>query len=1740
MKWKRITSITLLLCLLMSMAMPAASAANINTVGAGRLSTPMVGIDVSSWNEEIDWAKVKAAGVEFAIVRIFHHIADTPNYELDPYFERNVREAQKYGIHLGGYFFSYAPNLAAITTEANMVVNELNKYPGVFTFPIVFDAEDGDKTDGFDIGSFAGDACKTFCTILEANGYYPMVYSYDWYFEAKIGMSNVKDFDLWQASYPKDSDGKQIYAGKGPTQTVDHSKRAKLSSYDSNVTMWQYTGAGVIDGIYAGDGGAIVDLNVCYVDYPSIIKNGGYNGFSKSDTPAFQTTPLTYRTGANGPHSTYKNSKYYTHVTSIGLTGDGVTDTLAAALSQLGYYEGTASNPYSGLYNTWDEYATNKTTEYVYNYGDADSSGYKMAWCASFCSWSLYQARVTNHSTHAQSCRNNIGDSAYIWRECSCYQWADQLIRVGRYSARGTYTPKAGDLIFFNMEGGNQVWTNHIGLVRYCDGSKVYTIEGNRHNHVGLYSYSLSDTQICGYGKLPYPTNANAPKVDYTGQNKTAGQYITNNVTLSVSGTKGGSTAFTVGKYEMFEVTGFDGTYARVSYKGSTGYATLNSNTIQVTARGADAVQSMDVSVDTASIKNTSYAAGPAISAAQNTQNPNIYITGLREDSNSYKGLENFGSNKDKIMINGRTWTKWESRWGEQVLKDIWVYGAGDGKAYLGIDVVDLSKLHLKGTNSEYGEEIKTIVIKRGFEVIKTASNLMSSGEISSNSYGSSDVVGVFKENVILVANGTGGFDVHLGGSDSLGLDGYTFQNTNPRYMKVNKNGVNIRSGPGTTYASIGLANSGETYEFLDEGVSSFRKIDYKGQVAWISNYDSASTLTENFGEVNVVADANVRSGPDTTYSILGTATAGTKLEYLGETQNTKWLKVNYNGQTGWISNVNATLAAPQYVVSVTAANEDWVSVPDPASFGFDGDPVLAAPTQDNRSKRFYYDAYYKDQYNDIAGYVSANWAMTDADGTDVFSNPDSGISRCTEGCEGFAIDLWPHVKAGVYTITATDPSTSRQASKTVTVTKEPDYLRNVTLTCVEVAYDEQRHYWPVASSEEEIRLTAIAHGENQYGQSLELDADSDVFWGLTDGFDNVDGVHFRTQLNGVSIVGTQGNPFQATVTVPANTETEVWIYAGIWRGEDFVCHPYLMKISPAGVELDSVISDLDGNRLTSGQLTNVQGVRFTVSKNTAEAQPCNFIAAFYDADGKFVAVGTTAQTLTQAKSEITIQLENEVAAASSVKIFVTDANYRVLCEESHSYSAWTKVDDETHKRVCSDADCGKEEVRPHSWDRGVVTTEATYAAAGEKLYTCTDCGATREVSVEKSYVIINRFGTVEEAQAALDSGSYEKKDGTSGTWYEFAAVVNGKETAVKVDSASVVNADPMDKRVPLYTPDLYSKYSTGNDVYYTFTDTVEQAASFQSDAKRGFRYEGENAQGVLELTAGITTGGSKVTYKLADDVIIVRSVNQQNLDILTLSDMEGAYSEDADDHLWVYDMDSDALIDFVMILKKGNDVCAPHSWSTTGEVIAYPSYGSKGQMTVTCTACGSTSTKNIPEAQSFVLYRHDTVADLKASMAGGENVCTYDGKTWYKLYAAINGVSQQVWVDETSLDGSTRNLTPYSAFIEVADGYYTLSADYIMNAFRSAGKGANGGYKYANGTLQVTTSASAGIASKTYDLDPYAVIVHAASESQLDAWSEADLAQDANKEHSDDGFWLYDIDGDGDLDMVCLSHIAF
>ena len=175
---------------------------------------------------------------------------------------------------------------------------------------------------------------------------------------------------------------------------------------------------------------------------------------------------FSYRSAANGVSSAYKGSRFYKNLTQIELTGDGVTDVLAVALSQVGYVEGTNEQGFNGTQGGGGNY-----TEYTYNMGKVGS--YSYAWCAAYVSWCLLQARCTDQNSQGAWCRNHEGDIKYIWREVGCYRWYNQLKRFGYgHAADGKYTPKAGDLVFFET-------SEHIGIVRYAKNGTVYTIEGN-------------------------------------------------------------------------------------------------------------------------------------------------------------------------------------------------------------------------------------------------------------------------------------------------------------------------------------------------------------------------------------------------------------------------------------------------------------------------------------------------------------------------------------------------------------------------------------------------------------------------------------------------------------------------------------------------------------------------------------------------------------------------------------------------------------------------------------------------------------------------------------------------------------------------------------------------------------------------------------------------------------------------------------------------------------------------------------------------------------------------------------------------------------------------------------------------------------------------------------------------------------------------------------------------------------
>ncbi len=197
-----------------------------------------VGIDVSKYQGTINWQQVKNQGVRFAMIRV-----GTTKKGLDEQFINNINGANAAGIRTGIYIYSYATTPEAAAAEANQVLAWIAPY--TVTFPIAIDIEDSSQK-GLNAGQLQAIA-DTFCGIINANGYEPMVYaSRNWFMGRMPSVSAPK----WVAQYNTACD------------------------YPGDYAMWQSSSHGSYAGIPAR-----VDVNHLYVDYFSRMIPEGFNSW---------------------------------------------------------------------------------------------------------------------------------------------------------------------------------------------------------------------------------------------------------------------------------------------------------------------------------------------------------------------------------------------------------------------------------------------------------------------------------------------------------------------------------------------------------------------------------------------------------------------------------------------------------------------------------------------------------------------------------------------------------------------------------------------------------------------------------------------------------------------------------------------------------------------------------------------------------------------------------------------------------------------------------------------------------------------------------------------------------------------------------------------------------------------------------------------------------------------------------------------------------------------------------------------------------------------------------------------------------------------------------------------------------------------------------------------------------------------------------------------------------------------
>lgn len=193
----------------------------------------MIGLDLSKWQEKVDFAELKKQGVEFVMIKIAGQKEIGGEITIDPKFSEYMEEAKKVGLKIGVYFYSYAKNVTESRRQARFVISELKKYD--LQLPIAFDWENWSTYSSFHVSFHTlNNIAKAFLEEIEKNGYKGMIYSSKYYLE---NIWYRKEYDTtWLAYY---------------TNHLD---------YDGTYLMWQLCSDGKIKGI---DG--YVDIDVLYL-----------------------------------------------------------------------------------------------------------------------------------------------------------------------------------------------------------------------------------------------------------------------------------------------------------------------------------------------------------------------------------------------------------------------------------------------------------------------------------------------------------------------------------------------------------------------------------------------------------------------------------------------------------------------------------------------------------------------------------------------------------------------------------------------------------------------------------------------------------------------------------------------------------------------------------------------------------------------------------------------------------------------------------------------------------------------------------------------------------------------------------------------------------------------------------------------------------------------------------------------------------------------------------------------------------------------------------------------------------------------------------------------------------------------------------------------------------------------------------------------------------------------------------
>lgn len=195
-------------------------------------------IDISEHNGKIDWAKVKASGVDYVILRCGYGYTDD-NSQMDKKFLENALELERLNIPYGVYLFSYGSNVHDAYEEAKYTLNIIKGRK--ISLPVYYDLEYSNYVGELSKSTYV-DMAIAYCETIKKAGYTAGIYANTTYWENKLNDSRLDRYNKWVAEY--------AYADKYYIDQL---------SYKGSYHMWQYTSSGTVPGISGR-----VDLNAWY------------------------------------------------------------------------------------------------------------------------------------------------------------------------------------------------------------------------------------------------------------------------------------------------------------------------------------------------------------------------------------------------------------------------------------------------------------------------------------------------------------------------------------------------------------------------------------------------------------------------------------------------------------------------------------------------------------------------------------------------------------------------------------------------------------------------------------------------------------------------------------------------------------------------------------------------------------------------------------------------------------------------------------------------------------------------------------------------------------------------------------------------------------------------------------------------------------------------------------------------------------------------------------------------------------------------------------------------------------------------------------------------------------------------------------------------------------------------------------------------------------------------------------